>query len=454
MSYHHDKGIHLGFSTDETGKAWPVRYTGQKHLITIGPNGSGKGVSLIVPNLATLPRSMLVIDPKGEAAAITARKRAAFGRVVMLNPFNLLVDDEARPYMASNGFNPLDALDPDSLHFPDDANSIADAVIRVEGKEPHWAQSAQDIFAALVMYECILARREGRSASLVNVRDMLVQPHMRNPQTQEPMGLLKTLTEMVQVPYAPLLAKIGRFLEPTRETGSILSTAINQTRFIDSPAIGRDLSGKRTSYFDFAAMRREITTVYLILPAYYLATHSGWLRLVVVSALRALMRDTGDGSLASVLFLLDEFAQLGHLQPIEDAMGIARGYGIQLWPILQDLNQLKDLYDKRWQTFLGARGALTAFRAQDHFTATELSKLGGEKSELIENYSEGRGGAHQRNWSLRALPVVSPQDMLTLDADKALSFVDPLTLPFFAEMRPYYVQAACAGLDPNPYYRG
>ena len=36
-----------------------------------------------------------------------------------------------------------------------------------------------------------------------------------------------------------------------------------------------------------------------------------------------------------VLFLLDEFAALGHLAPVERAMGLMAGYGVQLWPILQ-----------------------------------------------------------------------------------------------------------------------
>ena len=44
------------------------------------------------------------------------------------------------------------------------------------------------------------------------------------------------------------------------------------------------------------------------------------------------------------LFLLDEFAALGRLEAVERAMGLMAGYGLQLWPILQDMGQLKDLY--------------------------------------------------------------------------------------------------------------
>src|SRR3546814_2272236 len=48
-----------------------------------------------------------------------------------------------------------------------------------------------------------------------------------------------------------------------------------------------------------------------------------------------------------VLFLLDEFAALGRLEPVERAMGLMAGYGIQLWPILQDVHQLRALYERR-----------------------------------------------------------------------------------------------------------
>jgi type IV secretion system protein VirD4 len=100
-----DEGIYLGYLLHKGRATKQVRYRGGKHLITIGPNGSFKGMGLIVPNLATLPRSVFVVDPKGEALSITGRKRAELGRVVVINPFGTLTD--TFPHMKSQGFNPL-----------------------------------------------------------------------------------------------------------------------------------------------------------------------------------------------------------------------------------------------------------------------------------------------------------------------------------------------------------
>jgi type IV secretion system protein VirD4 len=446
-----ETGIYLGQVHDKGRIAGEARYGGGKHLITIGPNGSGKGTGLIAPNLAHLRRSILLIDPKGEAAAITARQRAKLGRVVILNPFNVLADE--RPYLNSQGFNPLASLDRRSPHFPDAAAGIAEALIKIEGSDPHWAASAQDLVAALIMWECIRRPWAPEAASLGNVRKMLTEPYVMGADGK-PAGLLETVFHMLASGYAPLEAKAGRFVQASREMQAIVSSAITQTRFLDSPAITADLA---QGGLDFGEMKRSITTVYLILPANYLETHSGWLRLMVVSALRALLQTPPSKTLPPVLFMLDEFAQLGYLPPIENAMGIARGFGVQLWPFLQDLNQLKALYKARWETFIGARGVLTAFAPQDWFTAEYLSKLSGQTTKLVESWNESDdlqgSGREGRNWAPQGFPLFRPEELMGMGAGRMLCFVDPVPNPFFTEAPGYWDTRYKTGLDRNPYYR-
>ena len=446
-----DTGIYLGQVHENGRSAGDARYDGGKHLITIGPNGSGKGTGVIVPNLSHLRRSILLIDPKGEAAAITARQRARLGRVVVLNPFNVLADE--RPYLQSHGFNPLAALDRKSPHFPDDAAGIAEALIRVEGNEPHWSASAQDLVAALVMWECIRHHLAPDAACLSNVRKMLTEPYVMSPDGK-PVGLTETVFNMLASGYAPLEAKAGRFVQASREMQGIVSSAITQTRFLDSQAVSDDLA---KGGFDFGEMKRGITTVYLILPANYLDTHSGWLRLMVVSALRALLKTPPSKTLPPVLFMLDEFAQLGYLPPIENAMGIARGFGVQLWPFLQDLNQLRALYKDRWETFIGARGVLTAFAPQDWTTAEYLSRLAGQTTKLVESWNESDdlqgSGREGRNWAPQGFPLFRPEELMGMGAARMLCFVDPVPNPFFTEAPGYWDTPYSAGLDLNPYYR-
>ena len=49
-----------------------------------------------------------------------------------------------------------------------------------------------------------------------------------------------------------------------------------------------------------------------------------------------------------VAFFLDEFGQLGRLDALVDSLTLMRGYGAQLWLLVQDLSQLKAVYP-RWR---------------------------------------------------------------------------------------------------------
>ncbi len=60
-----------------------------RHLMTVAGSRTGKGTSVIVPNLLVYPGSVLVLDPKGENATLTARRRAeGLGHdVYVIDPF-------------------------------------------------------------------------------------------------------------------------------------------------------------------------------------------------------------------------------------------------------------------------------------------------------------------------------------------------------------------------------
>ena len=445
-----DKGIYFGRFLEDGRAREEARTPTSIHAITIGPNGSGKGTGVIVPNIVSLRRSLFIIDPKGEAAAITASARSKLGPVKIINPFNLLADE--LPHLKSSGFNPMAALDPAHDNFTDDCTGDSQAIVpEPPGSDgAFFGGSAQDLWSMLTMHEKI---RHGKDASLGSVRRMLTEPFAGDA-NRGAVGLLKTIIEMTESPYESLRSKAGRFMNGTKSNFDIISTTINATRFLDSPPIQRDLRGEA---IDWNQMKREITTVYLILPADRLETHANYLRLVVTAALRALLRSPPSEVLPPVLFMLDEFSQLGYLPPIENAMGIARGFGVQLWPFVQDLNQIKALYKDRWQTFIGARGLLTSFAPRDMFTAKYLSELSGQKTEIDESFGfsdDGSGGLRGSiNRAPRSYPLFRPEDLMGLSPHQMLCWAEPVRYPFITSVPGYWDTSYGRGLDPNPYFR-
>ena len=185
--------VRIGFlseSGDGHGHGWLDRmmfYGGERarNMVICGPNRSGKGSRLLIPNLLWMEnRSIFVMDPKGELAAVTARYRRSLGEVVVINPFNMLVK-EGFPDLASAGFNPLAHIDPESENFNADVALLAEALIMTEStKDPHWDDSAREIVAGLMMLEVAQAHALGEVPSLANVRTRLAE-RLVDPKREE-----------------------------------------------------------------------------------------------------------------------------------------------------------------------------------------------------------------------------------------------------------------------------
>ena len=253
----------------------------RQHMVSIAPTRSGKGVSLIIPNLLVYRGFVLVVDPKGENAWVTAPRRRAFGhKTFILDPW----DEVNRQYGSAAGesekvahFNPLAILDPESDQFVDDIASLADALIISQGaKEPHWDDSARELVAGLMAFA--VENPDYRAhASLGLVRDFLSGSAEQ----------IRAIVKEAQKVDGLAKRKLGRFKDDTEEISGIMSNALTQTGFLDNPTLKRNLE---FSDFNFEDLCAGNTSIYLVLPPDKLNTYSRWLRLMVTVGLRAVAR--------------------------------------------------------------------------------------------------------------------------------------------------------------------
>ena len=308
----------------------PIGIRDDRHLMTVAGSRSGKGRSVIIPNMCYYPGSVIAIDPKGDLATITAARRghgsstseAMNMRVHVLDPFEV-ARGNASEYRSS--FNPLDMIDPDSLYGRDDAALLADSLIIPSKSESYWTDAAKMLLTGLILHIC--ATCEGEQRTLLTVRDCL---------TRDEEGLSLVLAEMACSDVASgVVARAANTLVAmsSKERSSILSTAIVQTDFLDSPAMQQVLA---RSDFTLRTLKDQPTTVYLSLPAGRMGTHARWLRLMIALSIEAMERHQKRPE-HPVLIIMDEFHALGPMTTIERAAGLMAGHGVRLWPILQDL---------------------------------------------------------------------------------------------------------------------
>ena len=231
-------------------------------------------------------------------------------------------------------------------------------------------------------------RRQEASArkNLATVRDLLTLPIDRFER------LLVTMQDSQAAGGLVARAANRHLAKSDREASGVLSSAQRHTHFLDSPRMTAVMD---RSDFAFAALKEQTATVFLVLPPDRISTYSRWLRLMVSQAMTELARSSVQPP-APVLFLLDEFAALGRLEPVERAMGLMAGYGVQLWPILQDLHQLRGTYGTRAGTFLSNAGLVQVFNVNDTDTADWVSRALGEATEAYETGSLGE--TRHRTW--------------------------------------------------------
>ena len=431
-----------------TGKL--MRYDGPAHLLTLAPTRAGKGVGTVIPNLLTVPRSVLVIDPKGENAKIAGETRKRFGAVHILDPFGVTG-------LPASAYNPLGRLDADSLDLGEDAASLAEALVMDppgQQSDAHWNEEAKALLSGLIMFA--VAHEDADRKTLATVREYLTLPPEK----------FRALLELMQDSTAAggLIARAAnRFLgKSDREAASVMSSAQRHTHFLDSPRI---VAATARSDFQFSALRHDLTSIFLVLPPNRLDAYSRWLRLLVAQALQDIARDAehhtthrNDAEAAQAgserlkqpaLFLLDEFAALGRLEAVERAMGLMAGYGLQLWPILQDMSQLKDLYGARANTFVANAGVLQTFGVNDFETAKWLSQSMGKETIGYQTESHRPGDITSTTQHIAARDLMTPDEIMQIDPSVQLLRVQGKPVIIARKLR-YFTDKEFDGLYQSP----
>jgi type IV secretion system protein VirD4 len=385
----------------------PLRYSGDRHRLICAPTRSGKFVSCVGPLLLNdVDSSALVVDIKGEAAAITGAWRKQAGPIYVLDPWGLSGHPAA-------SFNPLDLLKPDSPDLAEDAAMLADALV-VEGSDNdrHWNEEAKAFLSALMLH--VACDPAETNKTLTRVRGIM---------TLEPAELGKVLAAMANSNLAHGLIRRGaaRFTQKgDKEASGVISTAQQQTHFLDSPRLRESLA---KSSFDFADLKKKVCTVYLVLPAERVSSFNRWLRLLISVGLTTLQRTPGKPT-EPIKFIVDEFPALGAgLKVVEAGIGLMAGFGVQFHIIVQDFNQLNDTYGNRWQSFVANSGIVQVFGVRDLFTAEYISKLTGDSTVRVlgESYSEisreqSRRGFSGQGQSINEAhrPLLTPGEVMTL----------------------------------------
>jgi type IV secretion system protein VirD4 len=372
-----------------------IRFTKDGLMMVFAATGAGKGLGIVIPTLLDYPGSVVVTDPKGENYAITQRRRAQLGPVLMLNPGNLA---------ESAKFNPLDTIRAGTVREADDAAALARLMVNpAEDNDPaaHWDRKAASLLTGLILHT-LHEPPETRTLAHVRILSVGGIETLRETLTNIATGSPSRMAAEIAAGFLPSLPG-GTRDKASDEFTSVLSNLHKATE----PWSGGTPAGmlSQSSTFAMEDLADRVCSLFLCVDEDVLSVYGAWLRVVTGCALNAMIRAKDRPSPRhKVVFLLDEVAALGPLEPLERNAGLLRAYctPVLIW---QNMPQAEAVYGpRRAEAFLANCSCRMFFGVADnntgHYVATMLgnttvlsaSQGVSQSSEawLRENRSENR----------------------------------------------------------------
>lgn len=126
-----------------------------------------------------------------------------------------------------------------------------------------------------------------------------------------------------------------------------------------------------------------------------------------------------------VHFLMDEFANVSLPDDFEKILSTMRGRNVSASIIVQNLAQLKALFEKQWESVVGNCDEFLYLGGNEQSTHKYVSELLGKETIDSNTYarSTGRGGSYSTNWQISGRELMTPDEVRMLPDDRALLFV-------------------------------
>lgn len=378
------------------------------HAMMIAPTGRGKGVGFVIPNLLHFSGSAIILDVKGENFAKTAihRQHGLRNAIWYFSPF-----DEEK---GSHRFNPLARIAtlPSSDSQYTALNTMADLFLIPEG------ESAQSFFNAgkrLFIASCLYAIEQrrptlGYAAEIMAGGGDKKKSYITIAETTQIPIVSRSFLEMSDVPEKTL----GAYISVIQGAGLGLW---------NDPAVDRVTSD---SDFDLATFRKDPQSLYLVVQPEHLKTLAPLVRLLFADAIASLQRrEPGPDEPHAVMFLMDEFDQLGHQPLVLTSIKTIRSFGGRFFIISQTIPGLDDIYGETGRRSLqGGAGVQIYMTPQDDRTAEVLSNALGRSTitALTESQSRIRQLDDSANISRRSeeRPLISANELLRFPLDEVL----------------------------------
>lgn len=396
------------------------------NVLVIGGSGSGKSRFYVKPNLMQLNTSYVVTDPKGELLRSTGKlledngyKIKVFNLIDMrnshnYNPFAYVYDRKTGELNKSYVIKMVNVLMKNTKQEG------------ASGGDQFWDDATKALLSALAFY--LLEKGADNEKNFAWVMQLLKQAEVKEGEEdfESPLDIkFKELEE--ESPMSMAVSYYKDFKKAAGETAkSILISCAVRLQAFNLPDVA---NLTHTDTLELDKIGDEKTAVFVIIPSSDVTFN--FLAAMMYTQLFDTLYDTANfkygGRLpVHVRCLLDEFANIGTIPDFDKLLATMRSMEISANIIIQNIAQLKKMYDKSWEILTGNCDSLLFLGGKEASTTEMISKaLGKETIDTVaQNRTRGRrNNSTSINNSIMGRELLTADELTVLPTDECILMV-------------------------------
>ena len=388
------------------------------NILCCGGSGAGKTRFFAKVNVINANTSFIVLDPKGELLRDTGNLLKAKGyEIKVIDLINMEKSDCYNPFVYIKDDNDIQRLVTNLFKNTTPKGS--------QSQDPFWDQAASMLLKALISFLHYEAPPEEQNFSMV--LEMLREGDVSEEDENLESPLDRLFNELeVNKPNHIALKYYRSYHKGSGKTlKSIQITLLARLEKFDLTSLA---SMTQTDEMNLTSIGEKKTAVFAVIPDNDSSFNFivGMLYTQLFQQLYNLADFKHSGRLpVHVHFIMDEFANVALPDDFDKLLATMRSREISVSIIIQNMAQLKALFEKQWESIVGNCDEFLYLGGNEQSTHEYVSKLLGKETIDSNTYgqSRGRNGSYSTNYQITGRELLTPDEVRMLDNKYALLFI-------------------------------
>ena len=388
------------------------------NTLVCGGSGAGKTRFYCKPNLMQANTSFVILDPKGEIVRDVGKLLEAKGyEIKVLDLISMEKSHCYNPFVYLHSDNDIQRLVTNLFKSTTPKGS--------QSNDPFWDTAASMLLLALVFYLHYEAPEDEQNFTMV--MEMLRAGTIEDEEEPRPSPLDNLFSELEdENPDHIALKYYHSYHSGSAKT--LKSIQITLAARLEKFNLESLVSLTSTDELELETLGERKTALFALIPDN--DTSFNFLVSILYTQLFQQLFYSADhihgGSLPiPVHFLMDEFANVSLPDDFDKILSVMRSRSVSVSIILQNLAQLKALFEKQWESIVGNCDEFLYLGGNEQSTHKYVSELLGKSTIDTNTYgkSEGRSGSYSTNYQLSGRELLTPDEVRMFDNRYAILFI-------------------------------